>query len=52
LSLANELEDDNTKNNTDKKFCILKRGQWWLSHGGKEADLSFLGDLIQDINLV
>jgi choline dehydrogenase-like flavoprotein len=32
LSLANKFADDNTNNNTDKKVCVLERGQWWLSH--------------------
>jgi choline dehydrogenase-like flavoprotein len=32
LSLANKFEDENTNNNTDKRVCILERGQWWLSH--------------------
>jgi choline dehydrogenase-like flavoprotein len=32
LSLANKFQDDNTKNGTDKKVCVLERGQWWLSH--------------------
>ena len=32
LSLANKFDSDNTSNNTDKKVCLLERGQWWLSH--------------------
>ncbi|HSF49802.1 MAG TPA: hypothetical protein VLA74_03500, partial [Nitrososphaeraceae archaeon] len=32
LSLANKFESDNAANNTDKKVCLLERGQWWLSH--------------------
>ena len=32
LSLANKFADDNANNNTDKKVCVLERGQWWLSH--------------------
>lgn len=32
LSFANKLEQDNKQNNTNKKVCILERGQWWISH--------------------
>jgi choline dehydrogenase-like flavoprotein len=32
LSLANKFDSDNASNNTDKKVCLLERGQWWLSH--------------------
>ena len=32
LSLANRFEHDNSINNTDKKVCVLERGQWWLTH--------------------
>lgn len=32
LSLANKFESDNAKNNTNKKVCVLERGQWWISH--------------------
>lgn len=32
LSIANKFQDDNAKNNTNKKVCILERGQWWLTH--------------------
>jgi choline dehydrogenase-like flavoprotein len=32
LSYANRFEKENAKNNTNKKVCILERGQWWLSH--------------------
>jgi choline dehydrogenase-like flavoprotein len=32
LSLANKYEADNSKNNTNKRVCVLERGQWWLSH--------------------
>lgn len=32
LSLANRFADDNTNNNTEKKVCVMERGQWWLSH--------------------
>jgi choline dehydrogenase-like flavoprotein len=32
LSLANKFESDKAANNTDKKVCLLDRGQWLLSH--------------------
>jgi choline dehydrogenase-like flavoprotein len=32
LSLANKFDFDNSSNNTNKKVCLLERGQWWLSH--------------------
>lgn len=32
LSLANKFENDNTKNNTNNKVCVLERGEWWISH--------------------
>ena len=32
LALANKFESDNSTNNTNKKVCLLERGQWWLSH--------------------
>jgi cholesterol oxidase len=32
LSLANKFESDNAKNNTNKKVCVLERGQWWITH--------------------
>ncbi len=32
LSFANRFERENAQNNTNKKVCILERGQWWLSH--------------------
>lgn len=32
LSFANRFEDENSKNNTNKRACILERGQWWLTH--------------------
>lgn len=32
LSLANKYEADNDRDETDKKVCLLERGQWWLSH--------------------
>ena len=32
LSLANKFESDNAKDNTNKKVCVLERGQWWITH--------------------
>ena len=32
LSLANKYEADNDRDETDKKVCLLERGQWWLPH--------------------
>ncbi len=32
LSLAKKFESDNAKNNTNKKVCVLERGQWWITH--------------------
>ncbi|MCE8422906.1 MAG: hypothetical protein J5U17_01490 [Candidatus Methanoperedens sp.] len=32
LSLANKFENDNSNNHTNKKVCVLERGEWWISH--------------------
>ncbi len=32
LSFANKFQEDNANDNTDKKVCLLERGQWWISH--------------------
>lgn len=32
ISLLNKFNHDNSLNNTDKRICVLERGQWWLSH--------------------
>lgn len=32
LSLVNKFQSDNAKDNTNKKVCVLERGQWWINH--------------------
>lgn len=32
LSLANRFASDNAKDSTNKKVCVLERGQWWMTH--------------------
>ena len=32
LAFANRFEDENARDGTDKRVCVLERGQWWLSH--------------------
>lgn len=32
LTLGNKFESNNKAPNTNKRVCILERGQWWISH--------------------
>lgn len=32
LSLANKFHHNNSKSKSEKKVCVMERGQWWLSH--------------------
>jgi len=32
ISLADEFDQYNKVHNTNRKVCVLERGQWWISH--------------------